>query len=174
MISGLVIGSCPNAGSLSTTTTATAGSSSREISEGQYDAASRDHARKPRQRTRIAVRCLRPGLYTPLRWVLEFANHISCGTDLAVGRDPRGNCWTTTANIPLTASLFPAGEPFGTGRDLPDASGPALRRCPCSSVGMFTGYADRNRNWPLFHEHGVDADRRGRSGARSAANSISP
>src|ERR1035438_1848400 len=139
MISGVGIGSYPNAGSLSTTPSAAASGSSRETSEG-YDMLV--HTIMPASRANgPGLRCVvfvqGCNLGCPGCW--NSWGHTFRGTELAVE--------TVVAEVVIRhrqyspdGVTFSGGEPMQQADDLAALLDGLRSALPTLSIGMFTGY----------------------------------
>src|ERR1035441_2621411 len=160
MISGVVIGSYPNAGSLSTTPRAAASGSSREITEGH---AMLVHTIMPASRANgPGLRCVvfvqGCNLGCPGCW--NHWGHAFRGTEFAVG--------TVLAEVVIRhrqysveGVTFSGGEPMQQADDLAALLEGLRSTLPRLSIGMFTGYSEEElETGRYFTRHGVERDQR--------------
>src|ERR1039457_1187597 len=141
MISGVVIGSYPNAGSLSTTPRAAASGSSRETNEGH---AMLVHAIMPASRANgPGLRCVvfvqGCNLDCPRCW--NSRTHAFHGTEFAIS-----TILAKVANHHRQYSLdgitFSGGEPMQQAENLDILLQGLQSALPTLSIGMFTGYSE--------------------------------
>src|ERR1017187_7286802 len=160
MISGVAIGSYPNAGSLRTTTTDAGSRSSREIIEVH---AMLVHAIMPASRANgPGLRCVvfvqGCNLGCPGCW--NFRTHAFHGTESAV-ETILAEVVNRHRQYSLDGVTFSGGEPMEQAEDL-DMLLQGLRSAlPRLSVGMFTGYSEKElETGHYFTRHGVGQDQR--------------
>src|ERR1035438_1368895 len=139
MISGVVIGSYPNAGSLSTTPRAAASGSSRETSEGY---AMLVHTIMPASRANgPGLRCVvfvqGCNLGCPGCW--NFRTHAFHGTEFAV-ETIFAEVVNRHRQYALDGVTFSGGEPMQQADDLAALLQGLRSALPTLSIGMFTGY----------------------------------
>src|ERR1039457_535024 len=160
MISGVAIGSYPNAGSLSTTTTNTVSRSSRETSEGY---AMLVHTIMPASRAngpglRCAIFVQGCNLGCPRCW--NSRTHAFHGTEFAV-ETILAEVVNRHGQYSLDGVTFSGGEPMQQADDLAALLEGLRSALPTLSIGMFTGYSEEElETGRYFTRHGAERDQR--------------